>query len=79
MPKVAGVDDVTGEPLIQRFDDRKETVLRRLKIYHERTEPLIAYYKALADSGEPNSPHYFRVDGVGTVEEIQQRIAAVLS
>lgn len=78
-PKVAGVDDITHEKLIQRPDDNKETVLERLKIYHEKTEPLIAYYQSLANSHQLHSPRYFRINGVGTVEEIHNRIIKALS
>lgn len=77
-PKAEGKDDVTGEPLIQRDDDREETVKARLKVYHDQTEPLIEYYTAYAASGEPGAPKYHRVDGVGTVDQIRDAIFAAL-
>jgi len=77
-PKVEGKDDVTGEPLIQRDDDKEEVVRERLKVYHEQTEPLVDYYKKWEASGDPNAPKYIRIDGMGTVEEIKQRIFKAL-
>ena len=67
-PKVPDSDDVTGEPLIQREDDREETVKKRLAVYHAQTEPLIAYYTTWAAAGDPAAPKFRRVDGTGTVE-----------
>jgi len=78
-PKEAGKDDVTGEPLIQRDDDKEETVRKRLEIYHEQTAPLIEYYSNWEKSGEPGAPRYVRVDGIGDVEQIKQRILAAMS
>jgi adenylate kinase len=75
-PRVAGRDDVTGEPLIQRDDDREETVQKRLAVYHAQTEPLVAYYAAWAATGDARAPRYSKVDGTGTVEQTR---AAVLS
>jgi adenylate kinase len=77
-PKVAGKDDVTGEDLIQRDDDKEETVKKRLAVYHEQTEPLVAYYSEWAKSGAGNAPKYVRVPGVGKVEEIRDRVFAAL-
>ena len=77
-PKVAGRDDVTGEPLIQRDDDKEETVLKRLAVYHQQTEPLVAYYDKWSASGDPNAPKYRKVDGMGPVEEIRARVFAAL-
>jgi adenylate kinase len=77
-PKVAGRDDVTGEPLIQREDDREETVLKRLAVYHEQTEPLIAYYAAWAATGDAQAPRYRRVNGTGSVDEIRAAVLASL-
>src|SRR5256885_10622262 len=57
-PKVAGRDDVTGDELIQRDDDKEETVRKRLAVYHEQTEPLIAYYSDWAATGDPSAPQY---------------------
>ncbi len=73
-PKQDGLDDVTGEPLVQRDDDKEETVKKRLSIYHQQTEPLISYYQQLADSGETNSPSYSKINGVGSVEQIRDAI-----
>ena len=72
-PKVAGKDDVTGEALIQRDDDREETVMKRLAVYHAQTEPLVAYYAQWAASGDARAPQYRKVNGLGTVEEITRR------
>ncbi len=77
-PKEEGKDDVTGEPLVQRDDDKEEVVRERLKIYHEQTEPLVDYYKKWEASGDPNAPKYIKIDGIGTVEEIKQRIFKAL-
>ncbi len=73
-PKVEGKDDVTGEPLIQREDDKEETVRKRLEVYHAQTEPLVDFYKKWESSGDADAPKYVRVEGVGTVEEIKERI-----
>ena len=78
-PKEEGKDDVTGEPLIQRDDDREETVRKRLTVYHEQTEPLIDYYTKWADSGSAGAPKYIKVDGIGGVEQIRDTIFAALS
>ena len=77
-PKEEGKDDVTGEPLVQRDDDKEEVVRERLKIYHEQTEPLVDYYKKWEASGDPNAPKYIRIDGIGTVDEIKQKIFKAL-
>ncbi|KPJ75931.1 MAG: adenylate kinase [Deltaproteobacteria bacterium SG8_13] len=73
-PKVEGKDDETGEPLIQRDDDREETVRTRLQVYHDQTEPLIDYYKGWESSGEAAAPKYIRIEGIGKVNEIRQQI-----
>ena len=73
-PKVNGIDDETKEPLSQRDDDKEVTVRERLRVYHEKTEPLVNYYKKLSEKNPSNPPHYVRVDGVGKIEEVQQRI-----
>lgn len=78
-PQVAGKDDVTHEPLIQREDDKEETVKKRLHTYHEQTEPLVSYYAALAQSQEKNVPKYFKINGVGSVESIKTQILNALS
>jgi adenylate kinase len=77
-PKIPDRDDVTGEPLIQREDDREETVRKRLAVYHEQTEPLIAYYEKRAATGDPQAPRLRRVDGLGTVEAIRDAVLAAL-
>ncbi len=77
-PKEEGKDDETGEPLVQRDDDKEETVRARLKVYHEQTEPLIAYYSAWAEKGGEDAPRYIRVEGVGGVESIRDKIIAGL-
>jgi adenylate kinase len=77
-PKVTGKDDGTGEDLIQRDDDKEETVKKRLEVYHAQTEPLVAYYSKWATSGATDSPKYVKVAGVGTVENIRDKIFAAL-
>jgi adenylate kinase len=77
-PKVDGRDDVTGEPLIQREDDKEETVKKRLAIYHAQTEPLIGYYAEWASMGDPRAPKYRAVDGMGTVEAIKAAVLTAL-
>ena len=77
-PKVAGHDDVTGEALIQRDDDKEETVMKRLSIYHEQTEVLVNYYTQWAESGHAGAPHYRKIAGVGPVESIRQAAFAAL-
>lgn len=77
-PKVAGRDDVTGEPLIQRDDDQEETVRKRLHIYHSRSRPLVDYYQHWAATGDPAAPRHVRIAGTGTVEEIKARALAAL-
>jgi adenylate kinase len=78
-PKVDGKDDVTGEDLVQRDDDQEETVKKRLKVYHDQTEPLVAYYGKWADGGEANAPKYVRINGIGQVEEIRDAIFNALN
>lgn len=78
-PKVAGKDDITGEPLIQREDDQEETVRKRLAVYHEQTEPLISYYRAWQDSGDASAPKFVRIDGIGDVERIRDDVVAALT
>jgi adenylate kinase len=77
-PKVDGVDDVTGEPLVQRPDDSADIVRKRLATYHEQTEPLVAYYAQWAATGDPQAPRCRKIDGTGTVEEITQRALQAL-
>ena len=77
-PRVTGRDDVTGEPLIQREDDREETVLKRLAVYHAQTEPLVAYYTQWEASGDSHAPKYRKVNGLGTVEGVRDACFAAL-
>ena len=77
-PREEGKDDVTGEPLIQREDDKEETVRKRLEVYHNQTEPLIDYYKDWQSSGEAGAPSYIRIAGVGKVDEIRDQIFSAL-
>jgi adenylate kinase len=77
-PKVPGKDDVTGEELVQREDDKEATVKNRLDVYHSQTKPLVAYYSNWAKSGVPGAPKYVKVAGVGSMESIRDRIFADL-
>ncbi len=78
-PKVAGQDDVTGEPLIQRDDDSEATVRNRLGVYQAQTRPLVDYYAQWAASGDALAPRYARISGMGTVDEITARVMAALA
>jgi len=78
-PKVEGRDDVTGEELIQRDDDKEETVKKRLAVYHEQTEVLVSYYGDWARSGTPGAPKYRKIAGVGPVEAIRDSAFAALA
>lgn len=78
-PKVEGKDDETGEDLIQRDDDKVETVKERLKVYHDQTEPLINYYTTWSNSEASDAPKYRKIGGVDTVEEIRDQIKNALS
>lgn len=77
-PKVEGKDDVTGEPLVQRDDDKEETVRKRLEVYHAQTEPLVDYYKKWGVSGKAGAPQYVPIAGVGKVDEIRDNIFKAL-
>ena len=77
-PKVAGVDDETGEALIQRDDDKEETVRKRLDVYSSQTRPLVDYYTQWASSGDAQAPRYASSSGVGSVEEITTRAMTAL-
>ena len=77
-PKVEGKDDETGEPLVQRDDDKEETVKKRLDVYHDQTEPLIDYYKKWESSGEAGAPKYVHINGVGTLDAITGQIVGEL-
>ena len=77
-PKEEGKDDETGEPLIQRDDDKEETVRERLNVYSDRTAPLVEFYQALSRESD-GKLSYDAVSGVGETEEIKQRIASALN
>jgi adenylate kinase len=77
-PKQDMVDDVTGEALVLRKDDEEATVRNRLEVYHRQTEPLVAYYEKWAATGDARAPKCHRIDGVGAVEEVRDRIFAAL-
>lgn len=78
-PKVAGIDDVTGEPLVQRADDQEETVKKRLEVYSAQTRPLVDYYTAWAKAAPTEAPKYHAINGTGSVEEISARAFAALA
>ena len=78
-PKVEGRDDVTGEPLIQRDDDREETVRNRLATYHEQTEVLSDFYRDLARRGDASAPRMIRVDGSSPIEKVRDEILTGLA
>ncbi|MDP9043684.1 MAG: adenylate kinase [Pseudomonadota bacterium] len=78
-PRVDGKDDVTGEDLIQREDDKEATVLNRLDVYQKQTRPLIDYYAQWAASGDTAAPRYRKISGTGTVEDITARALAALA
>ncbi len=77
-PKVAGVDDITGEPLIQRDDDKEETVTKRLDVYSAQTRPLVEYYSSWAAKDPSSAPQYRAVSGIGEVDVIKSRIFEAL-
>jgi adenylate kinase len=77
-PKVEGKDDITGEPLIQRDDDKEDTVRKRLEVYQRQTRPLVDYYSKWAASGDAQAPRYARIEGTGSVDVITARVMAVL-
>ena len=84
-PKIAGQDDVTGELLLQREDDKEETIRKRLGVYHEQTQPLVDFYKNLAKTGFSNEAHisvqppkFLTVSGLGTVDEVNHKIVSLL-
>lgn len=78
-PRVEGKDDLTGQPLIQRDDDKEETVRKRLGVYRDQTSALVGYYSNLAAGGKTDAPKYRRISGVGSVTEIKQRVSNALS
>jgi len=78
-PKVPGKDDVTGEDLVQRDDDKEETVKKRLDVYHQQTEPLIKYYSQWSAEGGEGAPAYHKIAGIGSVEDIRDSIFRALT
>ena len=77
-PKRDGLDDLTGEALVQRDDDREETVRKRLEVYHAQTEPLIEYYHSWSNTQDSLAPKFHRVSGTGSVESIFQSLLAAV-
>ena len=77
-PKVDNKDDVTGEPLIQRDDDKEETVRKRLETYHAQTKPLVEYYARWSAHGGKGAPRYVKIAGIGSVENVRDAIFASL-
>ena len=77
-PKTEGVDDETGEALVQRDDDKEETVKKRLSVYHEQTEVLVSYYSQLAAAGDAKAPKYVKIDGTQAVESVRDAVFASL-
>ena len=77
-PKVEGIDDVTGEPLVQREDDKEETVKKRRQVYSDQTRPLVDYYSNWAKAEPQAAPQYRAISGTGSVEEITARAFAAL-
>jgi adenylate kinase len=78
-PRKEGIDDVTGEPLIHRTDDQEDTIRNRLHVYHEQTKPLINYYIQKAQEHSANAPKYIKIDGLGSVEDVSQRIFSAIA
>jgi adenylate kinase len=77
-PKTAGRDDATGDPLIQREDDREDVVRKRLEVYHSQTRAVVDYFRQWAQGGQAGAPTYRKVNGVGSVDEVRQRVLAAL-
>ncbi len=77
-PKQEGLDDQTGEALIQREDDTEETVRKRLQVYHDQTEPLVDFYSNLESQGDAAAPIFTKIPGVGDVDEIKAKVFTVL-
>ena len=78
-PRVEGRDDLTGEPLVQRDDDREDTVRKRLDVYRAQTRPLVDYYRKWIAAHDAKAPKYHKISGVGSVDEIRQRVLAALN
>ena len=77
-PKTEGIDDITGEPLVQRDDDKESTVRRRLEVYQARTQPLIDYYTNWAAQDPDHAPKYRKVNGIGSIDEVSRRLIDAL-
>ncbi|NYT66012.1 adenylate kinase [Alcaligenaceae bacterium] len=77
-PKVADIDDISGEPLVQREDDKESTVRHRLSVYRDQTRPLVDYYSQWAESGQAEAPRYRKLSGLGSLDEIKTRIFQAL-
>lgn len=77
-PQRPGYDDVTQEALIQREDDREETIRKRLEVYHEQTKPLVDYYKKWQGTGESSAPCYVKIDGTQSVKQVEDQIGKIL-
>ena len=77
-PKVAGKDDVTGEPLVQRSDDNEETVMKRIKTYHDQTKPLIEYYSSWKASGDARAPNCVNINGSEAFDTVRNKILAAI-
>ena len=77
-PATEGLDDVTGEPLVQRDDDRESTVRRRLVIYHAQTAPIIEYYRKWEMDDRHSAPRVSRIDGLGSLDDVRERVFATL-
>jgi adenylate kinase len=78
-PKIEGLDDLTGEPLVQRDDDKEATVKKRLDVYSAQTRPLVNYYEDWAKAEPATAPKYGKISGIGGVDEITQRAFAALA
>ncbi|MCL4748220.1 MAG: adenylate kinase [Burkholderiaceae bacterium] len=78
-PRTPGKDDVTGEDLVQRLDDHEDTVRRRLRVYHDQTRQLVDYYDKWAASGDPKAPRHSTISGLGSVDQIRDRVFEALS
>ena len=78
-PKAEGKDDLTGEPLVQRDDDKEETVRKRLQVYNDQTRPLVSYYSEWAGKEPSAAPKYRKISGTGSVEEITARALQALA
>jgi adenylate kinase len=78
-PKIANTDDETGEPLTIREDDREDIIRKRLDVYHHQTEPLIKYYEDWSKQADALAPQFHRIEGIGSVDSISQRIIKAIS